>query len=411
MSSKLNLHKLMAQEDGYLAALSVPEKDRATLAAARETIRTTLRHAFRNWETYVTRAELTEGMGSAFRQFDVAPRLPTPKFRIQGSFAYHTANDCQDPPDQQIDQDDGMFLPISFVTVNGTARPTIASSAYFRIVERALAPLCKANGWTLNPDGPKNSCVRVEISSRLHIDLPLYAIRDSSFEALVETTATAAMDSLAKAVTLRDSRELDDRIYRELADAEIILAHREDGWIESDPRRLETWFRNAIDIYGPIVRELSRCFKALRDAKFDTGLSSICIMACVVRAVEKLGGVEGKRLDLAIVSVGREIARLASTPVENPVFPGDDKKHFCLGWSDEYRGKVRALFADAADELEEAIDGTYHKKVAIDRAQRAFGPRVPNREDLITMMGSVEIVRSVTPERQPTAIVPRTKSG
>ncbi|RZL85928.1 MAG: hypothetical protein EOP66_00130 [Sphingomonas sp.] len=407
MTTKLNLHRLMATQEGYLAALSVPKDDSVRLSDARETIRDTLRYAFRNWQDHVTQSELTEGMG-VLAKAARPPRLPTPKFRIQGSFAYHTANDCQDPPEQQIDQDDGVFLPISFVMVNGSARPTIAAAAYFRLVERALKPLCAARGWTLNPGGRKNSCVRVEISDRLHIDLPLYAIRDSSFEKLVEY---AAMESLAKSVAIRDSRELDEKIYRELADAEIILAHREAGWIESDPRRLENWFKAAIDLYGPIIRELSRSFKALRDLKFDTGLSSICIMACVVRAVERIGPPDAKRLDLALVHVGREIGRMIEQPVQNPVFPGDASKYFCTGWTPEYRAKVRALFVDAADEMEEAIDGTFHRTVALGRARRAFGSRVPDREDLIRAVTSAEIVRSTPPQPQPAAVVPRTKSG
>lgn len=404
MATKLNLHKLMGTDEGYLDAISVPEGDRIALAAAREKIRDTLRDAFRHWTQFVTRAELLGGIVTA----SITPRLPTPKFRIQGSFAYHTANDCQNPPDQQIDQDDGVYLPISFVTMHGRTRPSIASTAYFRIVERALEPLCEAQGWTLNPGEEKNSCVRVEISRRLHIDLPLYAIRDEAFEQLVEF---AAMSSLAKSVELRDSRELDEKIYRDLADAEIILAHRRQGWIESDPRRLEKWFRAAIDLYGSQIRELSRCFKGLRDARFDDGLSSICIMASVVRAIENLGGGDPKRLDLAIVATAREIARTAGRPVENPVFPGDASKHLCLGWTPAYRDRVRALFADAAAELEEAIDGTYHKGIALNRARKAFGARVPAREDLIVAMGAVEVVRNTPARPQPAAMVPRTKSG
>jgi hypothetical protein len=407
MSTKLDLHRLMGTDVGYLAALAVPKTDSQKLSEVRETIRSELRDAFRNWSAHVSQFELTEGLGVIAKTMP-PPRLPVPKFRIQGSFAYHTANDCQDPPEQQIDQDDGVFLPISFVMVNGNARPTIAAAAYFRIVEKALTPLCKRRGWTLNPGGAKNSCVRVEIGDRLHIDLPLYAIRDASFEQLVEF---AAMESLQKSVAIRDSRELDEKIYRELADAEIILAHRQAGWIESDPRRLEKWFSNAIELYGPIVRELSRSFKALRDLKFDTGLSSICIMACVVRAVERVGSLDAKRLDRALVDVAREIGRMIDSPVMNPVFPGDATKCFCTGWTADYRSKVRALFVDAADELEEAMDGTYHRSVALERARRAFGPRVPQREDLIRMVTPAEIVRSTPAERQPAASVPRTKSG
>jgi hypothetical protein len=402
--TKLNLNKLMGPEEGYLDAIRVPERDQQTLSTAREKIRDRLRYAFRNWSEFVTRSELQESMMAASAGF---PKVPVPKFRIQGSFAYFTANDCQNPPVQQIDQDDGVYLPTSFVTLNGRTRPTIASTAYFKIVESALVTLCKSEGWTLNPRKVKNSCVRVEISSRLHIDLPLYAIRDASFEKLVEFAA----DSVAASVMLRDSAILDERIYRELADAEIILAHRMDGWIESDPRRLERWFKNAIDIYGAPVRELSRCFKGLRDAKFDDGLSSICIMASVVRAIENLGGVDQRRLDLAIVAVAREMARLAGRPVANPVFPGDEKKNLCAGWTADYRERVRQLFADAADEIDQAINQTFNKTIAISRARRAFGTRVPDDERLVVLIAPAEVVRSTPAERQPEAQVPRTRSG
>jgi len=135
MATKLNLHKLIGTDAGYLHAIRVEREDRDDLSEAREEIRTELRDAFRNWEKFVNRAELRD---SAFEGTAYTPDLPAPKFRIQGSFAYHTANDCQNPPDQQIDQDDGVFLPLSFVMVKGFARPTIASSAYFQLVERAL---------------------------------------------------------------------------------------------------------------------------------------------------------------------------------------------------------------------------------------------------------------------------------
>lgn len=409
MATKLNLHKLMGPSEGYLNALRVPEQDEQKLRQARETIRDRLRYAFQHWSEFVRQVELYDAVVKTAMVESAAPRLPTPKFRLQGSFAYHTVNDCQDPPTQQIDQDDGLFLPISFVSVNGRTRPTIASAAYFKIVERALAPLCEERGWKLNPGKVKNSCVRVEIDWRLHIDIPLYAIRDGAFERLVEY---AASTSLAKSVTaIRDSRELDEQIYRDLADAELILAHRRDGWIESDPRRLEKWFASAIDLYGEPVRWLSRCYKGLRDAKFDDGLSSICIMACVVRAIENLGGVDPKRLDLALVQVGREIARIAVDPVENPVFPGDATKHFCLGWDAAYREKVRRLFRDAADQLEEAIDAGYHHGLALQRARRAYGDRVPSDERLIVTVTPAEVVRGTPAQPQPAAVVPRTKSG
>src|SRR3954447_13592859 len=144
MTTKLNLHKLMGNDAGYLHALKVSDEDRSALAEARELIRDTLRDAFAHWDRYVSEAQMRDpSMAKSFAR----PDVPAPKFKIQGSFAYFTANDCQNPPRQQIDQDDGVFLPLSFVTVKGRARPTIASSAYFQLIERALKPLCDREGW------------------------------------------------------------------------------------------------------------------------------------------------------------------------------------------------------------------------------------------------------------------------
>lgn len=403
MATKLNLHKLMSRDEGYLRKLRVANEDAVALSEAREEIRDTLRQAFRSWRTYLREADLHDAAVSAGA---IPPSLPSPKFRIQGSFAYFTANDCQNPPRQQIDQDDGVFLPLSFVMVGGRQRPTIASAGYFALVEKALAPLCADRGWILNPK-QKNSCVRVQLNDRLHIDLPLYAVRDNAFETLVETAATTTLEKSL----LRDSRELDDRIYRELLGAELILAHRKDGWIQSDPRVLETWFKNAIDLYSDVIRDLSRAFKGLRDAKFDDGLSSICIMALVVRSVEQLGTLDPGRFDLALVNVAREIARNLEEPVANPAFPDDSSKHLCGGWNAEYRAKVRTLFADAADQLEEGIDGTYHRTIAVQKARSAYGARVPDDEALVSVDSTAAIVRSVEPQPQPKPVVPRTKSG
>lgn len=406
MGSKLNLHKLMGTDAGYLRALAVDDDDRRHLSAAREEIRDTLRSAFRDWETHVSRQELFDADVAASAQ---PARVPVPKFRIQGSFAYWTVNDCQNPPLHQIDQDDGVFLPLSFVTAGGRTRPIIAAHAYFLLVERALAKVCALRGWRLNPGKAKNSCVRVEISSRLHIDLPLYAIRDSAFEQLVEF---AAADSrIVKSAALNDVLELDDQIYRSLLSAEIILADRKNGWIESDPRKLEIWFENAVKAYGPIVRDLCRSFKAMRDAKFDDGLSSICIMACVVNALNALGRVDEKRLDLALASVADKISEQLRYPVFNPAFPQDPQKCLCGKWDADYRAEVQQLFRSAAGLMAEATDGGFIKSLAISRARAAFGDRVPQNEELITLMTPAAVVRATPAEPQPRPMAPRTKSG
>lgn len=407
MAATLNLHKVFAGAGSYLDDLRVPGPDEQMLTSAREKIRQTLRDAFRDFTRFVTRMELFES--ATLRSF-TDPKLPQPKFRLQGSFAYGTMNDCQQNPPQQIDQDDGLFLPIGFLAANGNGRPSIASKAYFKLVEDALRPLCAMEGWILNPGRAKDTCVRVQISARAHIDLPLYAIRDEAFERLAET---AVMKSLAaRGISADEVPELFDEVYRGLADTEIMLAHRTDGWIGSDPRKLEDWFEQAVALYGQQVRRLARAFKAMRDAEWENSdLRSICIMAALVTALENLGRQEESRDDLALLKTAREMVDVFLQPIENPVFPGDASKHLCEGWTPEFREEVRALFRRAADELEAAIYGTLNRQVALGHAKKAFGLRVPDDVDLIRTGGLAAAILSHPPQPQPQPMPVRTKSG
>lgn len=407
MGATLNLHRLFSTDDGYLKELRVADRDREVLSSAREEIRGALRVAFREWKKYVTRAELFEQM---LEKASIDPDLPAPKFRIQGSFAYHTVNDCQQTPPQQVDQDDGMFLPIGFISNGGGTRPQIASKAYFKIVEDALKPLCASRGWTLNPGGQKDTCVRVGINSRLHIDLPLYAVEDEAFKQLMETRAA----SLHKSIAAMDAASADfsEEVYFYLADSEIALAHRKDGWIGSDPRKLEQWFVTSVTVYGTIVRRVCRAFKGLRDAHWaDSDLGSICLMAATVTAFGRVGRLETNRDDLAILTVGRKMVEVLAGPIENPAFPGQPELHLCNGWEPGFRDEVRGVFSEALDKLERAIFHTLHRGIAVKLAREAFGDRVPADENLVALVGVAAVIRQVVPAPQPKPMVPRTTSG
>jgi hypothetical protein len=411
MAASLNLHRLFHTDAGYLNRLRVRDEDRTTLSTAREQIRKALREAFADWNPAVHGADLFE---DSLIKSAAPPELPAPKFRIQGSFAYHTANDCQQSPSQQIDQDDGVFLPISFITTGGLTRPIIASKAYFKFVEEALAPLSRRMGWKVNPGSrPKNTCVRIEIDDRLHIDLPLYAVQEDVFRELVETAAVNVAKSLGHdSADASDSLQFSEQVYRALQDNEISLAHRKDGWIGSDPRKLEDWFNEAVEIYGQALRRVCRAYKGLRDAHWaESDLGSICLMAAVVSAVENLGGLDQRRDDLSILSVGRELDRILASPIENPAFPGEADKYLCKGWQPEFRAEVRRVIRDACDNLDRAIHDTIHKDIAVSRARDAFGDRVPDDTSLISFVGIAEVIRQIEPTPVARQMAPRTKSG
>jgi hypothetical protein len=62
-----------------------------------------------------------------------------------------------------------------------------------------------------------------------------------------------------------------------------MLAHRDEGWKPSDPRKLEEWFRAAVRQHGEQLRRVCRYLKNWRDNRWEgCRLSSIALMACTV---------------------------------------------------------------------------------------------------------------------------------
>ncbi|MEM7291121.1 MAG: cyclic GMP-AMP synthase DncV-like nucleotidyltransferase, partial [Pseudomonadota bacterium] len=176
----INAHNaFVSQPDGYKFALNLSDWQEQTLRNARNEIRTEISSGF---------GAFAKSLGDQVLFEDQAPILArsyqTPKFRMQGSFSYHTCNQPAHVPPQEIDLDDGLFMPVSYFQKGGDRSPVIQSAAYFSIVERILAPLCDKKGWSLFTDLP--SCIRVKIDSTMHTDLALYSVPDSDFERILK---------------------------------------------------------------------------------------------------------------------------------------------------------------------------------------------------------------------------------
>lgn len=397
----LNFHKIFCEapdRDDFLARLDVPDDERENLAAARDIIRAELRAGFVAWQDKVDR--WTVLAADAIRKSAADPKLK-PKFRMQGSASYHTLNNPAQHPPQQIDYDDGVYLPISFLAETGN--PIIASAGYFRLVEACLAPVCDRNGWTLSE---KPSCVRVELDDKAHIDLPLYAIPDEEFESLIETASV--MKSLSEQQIMKDSIEVADSVYGALLEDEIRLAHRQDGWIKSDPRLIENWFKEAIDTHGYQLRRVCRYFKAWRDHMWDTSsLSSITVMKCVVDAFDDVkGSLDQKRDDLAILQVAVRLEDYFSGDIRNPVLDSSLNE----GWTEEDRAAFAAGAIDLRNHLNAALEGSDNRSAALAELTKSFGPRLPQDEDLIIPTAEAT-VKSYEPTKVPAPHVPRTTSG
>lgn len=400
---RYNAHKLFHRPGNQPCLryeLIITDDQRRKLLAARRKVRDALRFGLARAGEYLTASEYGMVRNAASGLAVDARSLSfSPKFRTQGSWAYDTLNRparrCQ-----QLDLDDGMYIPMSIVGLN----PAVASGALFLIAERILRALCDAEGWTLN--ATKSICLRIEIDDETHLDLNIYAIPDQKM-VLVEKAFTAsanrAMDSASLLAGPRDLR---------LDPSEIYVAHRTRGWEQSDPLELEKWFLTAAARHADWtdLKRITRYLKAWRDQRWDAcSLSSIVLMVCAVEALDEANTppVPGRDDDGLLVVV-RALSEKLGGDIENPVVDGrllndhwepTDQNHFQLS--------ARAF----REELDTALNGESSAGGVLGRILKLFGPRVPNDVALVTPLASIESVRSTASSLSPSPHVGAQTSG
>jgi hypothetical protein len=355
------------------------DADAASLIDARRKIRQCLRDAF------------------ASSSAAVFGRKVSPRFFTQGSHAYKTMNAPAWVPPQQKDLDDGCYLPLSFVR---GARPSQAAKLFFTFVDAALKTLARQEGWTHKE---KPTCVRLEISSVAHVDIPLYAIPDAEFVTLQSRMATKAM---------KDEAKVSPDTWESLPSDAVLLAHREEDWMQSDPRKIHEWFIDAVDnVHGESLRRDSRFLKAWRDHHRldESHLSSILLMVCVWREYERLGeSLDDEREDKRLLQVVERLPTHLNGPVQNPACDNDEDIN---RMSPEERRRVVGAAQNLCGHLRTIINSCSDQARAIELLRAAFGDRVPYRPDLVIVGGATLTVLS-TP-RTPVAApeVGRSKTG
>src|SRR3569623_164679 len=166
-----NAHALfhgLKTDPSYLANLRIDDNERQRLMDARKQVRNALRAAAvliagndEYWDGSYARR-----IGHRLRQ------LIEVKFMTQGSFAYGTINTPAHAPHQEIDLDDGMYVPVEFLE-NG--EPALAAKGLFAFVESVLQTMCLDTGWKVCEKYHEN-CVRVKLWPGAHLDLPIYSI-------------------------------------------------------------------------------------------------------------------------------------------------------------------------------------------------------------------------------------------
>ena len=184
---------------------------------------------------------LRTGIPRVLRANGYTESVPQPRFFTQGSWAYKTLNSPAQHP-QQADIDDGCYLPLSFVTQ--TKRPSVAATVFFAAAEEALKTLVEERQWKLVTE--KSTCVRIEIATYAHIDIPLYAIPDEEFVTLAKASMERyGYDSLTEAVNMAERDA-----WTALPADQVLLAHRDCNWMCSDPRPVKEWFLGELEVRG-----------------------------------------------------------------------------------------------------------------------------------------------------------------
>ncbi len=332
-------------------------------------------------------------------------RSIVPRFFTQGSSAYRTLNRPPWMPPQRKDFDDGVYLPMTFVK---GARPSQAASIFFAIVDAALNDLIEREGWKGLEEKP--ACARVIIDDTAHIDVPLYAIPDEEFSKLTK----AAME----AQTAADSAEFDfmrsrmDRLdsWDVLPSDKVLLAHREEDWKPSDPRKIHEWFLAAVQDYGERLRRECRYLKAWRDFHKLDHISSIILMVCAWTVFEQIGQLHvPTRDDLMLLKIAERLPDLFSREIENPADPPE-----MLGssWAvDERRAAIKAA-AQMLEDLDMAINHSWQSEEAVSLMQAVFGSRIPNRPDLVSVKAAAAAAVAAAPVHYtPAPDVGRSTSG
>jgi hypothetical protein len=371
-------HTSVAEKDAFLDNLTLSPKAKAQLEIARVEVRNCLR----------------EGMPAVLQAQGFEGEIPRPRFFTQGSWSYKTLNAPAIQP-QQADLDDGAYLPMTFVKL--TKRPSTASRIFFAAAEEALRPLVRRNNWVMNTE--KATCIRIEISTAAHIDVPLYAIPDEQFLLLKASMEKFGFDSVAEFVT-RAERD----VWTALPPDEVLLAHRSENWKKSDPRPLKEWFVAEVEAKGIQLRRVVRYLKAYRDWYWpEGGPSSILIMACAA----PLFKAEHGRDDLALLNVASGMASSLRKGVVNPTDTNESLTDR-LG-ADKVEDAALA-FEEFEKYLRGALGSTNPSQACIWLIEK-FGSRFPNEPSWIKVSSVQETVASVAPVPAASEIVGRNKSA
>ena len=405
-----NAHALfvgLKSEESFKSRIHIEtgdEEDRMLRRADAE-IRSAIRHSFnrigeilKSDEGRRHRLENSQNRPSqAFDRSGIVPSLDV-RFLRQGSFAYRTLIRPAQQPPQEIDLDDGVYVPVEFI--NGI--PIFPSSAFFYVIEQALEPVMRAHSdWRLET---KNTCVRVVFENQgAHIDLPLFAVEENEFKR-IEKNLNEASDGKARVADVLNNHRwhgLNDHFR--VPSASILRADREKDWEAADPKKFQDWFETWAngDQLGPVLRRVSMYGKAWRDHNFpDSNLSSMAILVSAVSALSEVPGKPANDRDdeLALLTLKRLKSDLSGPGIMHPL---DERNRLDGKIEDDERANLISALDDAIRSFDVALNHTTNAHAVVQRLRSIFGNRLPDLPDAVDVRQAKQMA-SYTEEKAAT---------
>jgi len=296
-----------------------------------------------------------------------------PRFWVQGSYNYKTLNKPYHLPPQQMDIDDGTYMPMEMFK----EQPLVGHRLLLLLVDASLASLAKENvGWKATK---LPSCGRIIIKEKdVHVDVPMYAIPKEQFVAREVAATRMTMDSITA-----NERYLSKSAKVQLEEDCVYLAVRgNDKWIKSDPETVASWFKRAVARHKEPMRQICRYLKAWRDVQWeDPNLSSITLMKCVVDTFDDIKMPNSLDHSELLLAVTERLPAQLTEGVESPDTSDDGRLLFPKENMDK---AVIQQIISKADELYStlyaALKDSPTKKQTLQLLNELFGDGVLNEE-------------------------------
>lgn len=331
-----------------------------------------------------------------------------PRFMTQGSFKYGTLNRPYWTPPQEMDIDDGTYLPMAIFE----GKPVIGHRLLQLLVDTSLKSLEQENpGWIFDPSLDK--CGRIKVSSKhVHIDVPMYAIPVKQFEekelAMMEALSRNQHSIHANAFNF-ESESVDYNL--DTSSVNLLVRNGEKRWIISDPKIVEDWFKSSCNRIGNHLKAICCILKAWRDANWISGggPSSISLMAATVKILDENPIVEddfGSVIKLVASALPGEFRNGVESPDytdEKPLFPSEDQH-------EEKHNQIILKLEEFHMALLSA-EQSESKNVALDRINSVFGHRVTNAELIVSVKASAAYKQAPQVSKKPQKISESMQSG